>query len=148
MASFDYTGAHTYHVVITTKDRSRRLLDSETVTGCLIASAARYRCQIAAYCFMPDHVHLLVTGGEGTSLVRFVQHFKQATGRRYRGLWQRSFYDHILRDEESVDDVIGYIWSNPLRAGLVSDAADYPFSGPRERLLGEAGRSSSLGGQS
>jgi hypothetical protein len=87
---------------------------------------------------MPDHLHLLVSGGDRSRLIRFVQHFKQATGHRSPGLWQRSFYDRILRYEEVVEEVAFYIWSNPVQAGLVEDAKDYAYSGPRERMEGYA----------
>lgn len=46
-----------------------------------------------------------------------------------RALWQRSFYDHALRREETLSDVARYIWHNPVRAGLVMRARDYPWSG-------------------
>ena len=48
---------------------------------------------------------------------------------RDRRLWQESFYDHALRKEESLRRVAGYIWDNPVRAGLVEDPLDYPWSG-------------------
>jgi putative transposase len=88
---------------------------------------------------MPDHVHLLVEVPEGVSLGAFVQHFKQLSShalKRKTGLeaWQISYYDHILRNEESILDVARYIWDNPVRKGLVSDRAKYAFSGPRDLL--------------
>jgi hypothetical protein len=46
--------------------------------------------------------------------------------------------------------VAAYIWANPVRAGLVQNPEDYAYSGPRERLSGEAGRlrdEAALGGQ-
>jgi hypothetical protein len=88
---------------------------------------------------MPDHLHLLVQGSDESSLIRFVQHFKQSTGYLHPGLWQRSFYDRVLRQEEDVQTAALYVWSNPVVAGLAEDAADYPFSGPREKLLGLRG---------
>jgi hypothetical protein len=83
---------------------------------------------------MPDHVHLLVVGSHDASLVRFVQHFKQATVHRHPGLWQRSYYDHILRQEEDFEDVARYIWANPVRAGMVENVLAHPHSGPRETM--------------
>ncbi len=88
---------------------------------------------------MPNHVHILVCGAESSSLVRFVQHFKQATGYRQPNLWQRSYYDHVVRYEEAIDDVARYIWDNPVEAGLAEHPADYPHSGPREAFEEYAG---------
>ena len=51
-----------------------------------------------------------------------------------------SFYDHILRDKDAPADVAWYIWLNPVRAGLVKKAEEYPYSGPfvRDWDAGEA----------
>ncbi len=50
-------------------------------------------------------------------------------------VWQRSFFDHALRDEESLEAVARYIVSNPVRAGLVEDWRDYPFVGSMTLVL-------------
>ncbi len=65
-----------------------------------------------------------------------MQRFKQVTGYGFKRrlgqpLWQRSYYDHVLRGEEDTEDVAEYIWNNPVRAGLVTDRDSYPFWGPR-----------------
>jgi hypothetical protein len=83
---------------------------------------------------MPDHLHLLVAGDQDAPPVRFVQHFKQATGHCHPGLWQRSYYDHILWHEETIEDVARYVWGNPVRAGIVEDLLSYPYSDPREAM--------------
>jgi hypothetical protein len=44
-------------------------------------------------------------------------------------LWQRSFYDRALRNEESLESVARYIFFNPVEAGLVEQWADYRWSG-------------------
>ena len=46
-----------------------------------------------------------------------------------RRLWQVSFYEHALREEDSLRRVAGYIWENPVRAGLVEDPLVYGWSG-------------------
>ena len=87
-----------------------------------------------AYCFMPTHFHLLILGSENSRLLPFVRHFKQTTsfdcGGEAPQLWQRSFYDRVLRVEEDLEDVARYIWGNPVRAGIVDDWERFPFSGP------------------
>jgi len=94
---------------------------------------------------MPDHIHLLIEGTtDDAALEPFVSKAKQKSGfdfaaRAGRRLWQKGYYDRVLRDEESTIDVILYIVNNPLRAGLVKCPADYPFWGSgiytREELL-------------
>jgi REP element-mobilizing transposase RayT len=86
---------------------------------------------------MPEHVHLLISVPEGTSMKDFVRRFKQTSGfalKKQLGseAWQVSYYDRILRVDESAEDVARYIWNNPIEDGLVEDASEYPWNGPRE----------------
>jgi REP element-mobilizing transposase RayT len=83
---------------------------------------------------MPDHLHLLVMGSDDSDLPGFVKDFKQRTGYAYRratakALWQKSYHDHVVRAEEDVREVARYIVSNPVRAGLVATATEFPYSG-------------------
>jgi putative transposase len=86
---------------------------------------------IYAWCIMPDHVHLLL---EGLEVINFIRLFKgrmtpaRAIDPDLR-LWQRSFYDHALRKEESLSEIACYIWENPVRAAMVEDSTEYPWSG-------------------
>ena len=97
--------------------------------------AVRTQMTLFAYCLMPDHVHLLICPETGVDLVSFVQGLKSKTTRVYWStgvtgrLWQRGFYDHILREDEDIERVAGYILANPVRAGLAKDITQYPFSG-------------------
>lgn len=90
---------------------------------------------IIAYCFMPDHLHLVVCGSaEDSDLRRFVARSKQYSGYAFASatggrLWQRYCYEHVLRSEESTRSVVRYVLENPLRKGLASNVADYPFLG-------------------
>jgi putative transposase len=83
---------------------------------------------------MPNHLHLLVIGQDDRSNAKkFVSLFKQKGGYWFKknhneNLWHVSYYDHILRKEESIESVIMYILGNPVRKGLASDYREYPFS--------------------
>jgi len=132
-----YRRAAAYSVTITVAGRQSAFADADAVRECLeaLSSASEvHGFALLAYCFMPDHVHLLVESTAPGFLPDFVKRFKQATGFAYRrrhgqALWQKSYYDHVLRGEEKVADVARYIFGNPVRAGLVAEAKDYPFSG-------------------
>ena len=92
---------------------------------------------------MPDHVHLLVEGlHEGSDLKEFVRIAKQQSGYAYkmrheRPLWQSSYYDHVLRNEDSIPAVIRYILENPVRRKLVTNHRDYAFIGSGKYTLEE-----------
>ncbi|EJM59175.1 transposase [Pseudomonas sp. GM50] len=86
-----------------------------------------------AWVVMPDHFHWLVQLQKG-SLGQLMCQAKSlstrsinlATGRT-GSLWQQSFHDHALRQEESLVRVARYVVANPLRAGLVEKLGDYPL---------------------
>jgi len=135
-----YEEGSAFSVTIAAAERRPLFRDSVLVETCLAglrSATFKYDASVYAYCFMPDHLHLLVSVPGGISLVNFIRHFKQLTAfdirrlPRWEGgsLWQRRFYDHALRHDEQLDRVADYIWSNPVRAGLVSDASQYPHSG-------------------
>ena len=89
---------------------------------------------IWAYCFMPDHLHLLIESKEKGRPIRFVNLFKQKTGYHYKqatgaSLWQKSYFDHILRREEDLKSFIRYIFNNPVRKGLVEKFNSYRYLG-------------------
>jgi len=85
-----------------------------------------------AWCIMPEHLHLLVQDADLIAFVRLVKGRATPVARqidRSQRLWQKSFWDHGLRKEESVYSVATYIWENPIRRGLVEEASDYEWSG-------------------
>jgi len=88
---------------------------------------------------MPDHIHLLFTplrNSEGWlfSLPQILRLIKGRSARlvnqqlgRSGAVWQDEFFDHVLRGNESVREKMEYIRQNPVRAGLVARAEDYPW---------------------
>jgi putative transposase len=82
---------------------------------------------------MPDHIHLLISPSPEISLERAVQFLKGGYSYRLRKVeriqvWQESFTNHLIRDVEDYQRHREYVRMNPVRAGLVREAADYPFS--------------------
>jgi putative transposase len=110
-----------------------RLASSIVTTLKTVADSATFR--VHAYCVMPDHLHLILEGARDDSdLDRFAKTFKQTTSFHYKRqsgeqLWQKSFYDHILRASDSLDAVLWYVWMNPVRAKLCTDPHSYAHSG-------------------
>jgi putative transposase len=87
------------------------------------------------YCFMPEHLHLVLIGRtESSNVLRGIETFKQTTGywlgRQYSELkWRRSFYDRIIRHPSELAQKIRYTIENPVRRGLVNNWQDYPYTG-------------------
>jgi putative transposase len=135
---FDYTGFHRYFLTFCTANRLPAFVRAppvDLVWSQILRAADGNDIEIAAYCFMPDHLHLLAAGtSPSADLRRFVRDAKQYSGFHYkqefgRGLWQPSYYDHVIRDEESTWSVARYIVENPITAGLAASADAYPFLG-------------------
>jgi len=138
LVTFPYLGPHAYSVTCCAFARRPTFLDKDTVADAatqLLHISGEERFAVLAYCFMPDHVHLLVEGASASSdLARLLARWKQRTGythTRVTGerLWQGGFYDHVLREGEDRLALIRYILGNPLRAGLVKSVVEYPFWG-------------------
>ncbi len=94
-----------------------------------------HKFAVHAYSAMPDHLHALLMGLDATSnLLAFMKSLKQKTAYEFQkefqiDLWQKKFYDHILRQTDSVEGVAAHIWMNPVRKGLCKDPREYPYSG-------------------
>ena len=137
LKSFDYSGRYAYFVTCSTYQRRPHFVDKAVVDIVLPALeriSDEHRFGIYAYCFMPDHLHLLLVGEEKSSLRGFMKTFKQESSFAFKqgyanSLWQRSYHDHVLRKEEVLEEVALYILNNPVRAGLVDDYENYDFSG-------------------
>jgi putative transposase len=101
----------------------------------LKSTAKSHHFEVHAFCIMPDHFHAPVEGAApDTNLLLSVRNFKQASSREYSReggapLWQKEFYDHILRPKDSPAAVSWYIWMNPVRKGLCNQPDQYPYSG-------------------
>ena len=76
---------------------------------------------------MPDHLHLLATFGPEASMERVVGNWKRYLARQAGIHWQRDFFDHRLRTDESFTEKANYILNNPVRAGLVTRFEDWPY---------------------
>ncbi len=104
----------------------------------------RSACQLHAYCLMTNHVHLLLTarsGGGCADLMKSVgqlhsQYFNR-THKRTGTLWEGRFRSCLVQSETYVLSCYRYIELNPVRAGIVGSAADFPWSSYRSNALGE-----------
>jgi putative transposase len=91
---------------------------------------------IGAYVLMPDHFHAFVAlDDERMTLANWTRSLKGVLSAEPRrdGIiapyWQKGFFDHLLRSEESAAQKWEYVRENPVRARLVSKWSDWPYSG-------------------
>ena len=127
LKTFDYLGLHRYSLTFCAH-RRRHLFITPAVVGLVLMQISRAAIEnefaVVAYCFMPDHLHLLIDGRSDTSdCKRFIARAKQYSAfqvsRTYHHpLWQRYGFEHVLRDDEVLRFVARYIVENPIRAGM------------------------------
>ena len=119
--------------------RRRQLLAAAAVSNAFVGFArlayAEHNIAVGRYVIMPDHIHFFVTGPDDFGLGRWVGTLKQVLRKNIArsspggSIWQRGFFDHVLRSEESYSQKWNYVRDNPVRAGLVANAGDWPYAG-------------------
>jgi putative transposase len=138
LEAFSCQRFHRYFLTFCANQRAR-VFTSNAVVDLVLAQMSRAAAEnafaVIAYCFMPDHLHLLIEGRSEVSAARvFIKAAKQYSGFYYskaygQRLWQRYGFDHVLRDDEKAVVVARYILMNPVRAKLCERIEDYPFAG-------------------
>ncbi len=146
LTGFDYRGLHRYFLTFCTYRRHRAFVSADPVDVVwrqILRAASAQRFVVPAYCFMPDHLHLLIEGRtDNSDCRRFIAQAKQLSGFHYgwsggQPLWQPYGFERTLRSGEDTCSVARYIIENPVRAGLVNAPSDYPFLGSDWYTLGE-----------
>jgi len=138
------------HVIQRGNNRSPLFLadiDYRVFLGVLQNAAQRYGCAIHAYVLMSNHVHLLVTPDQPTSLPKTMQ----SLGRRYvpyvnmtyqrtGTLWEGRYRATLVDSDRYLLSCYRYIELNPVRAQMVAQPGDYPWSSYRYHAVGEQDR--------
>ncbi|MEW6606117.1 MAG: transposase [bacterium] len=141
LENFDYIGYAAYSITICCNFKHNYFESDKTVHECiniLKEIAEKYQFKIYLYTFMPDHLHLCVIGdSENANLQKMIKIFKQKCGfwfkKEYnKQLFQQGYYDHIIRKEEGIENVMKYIANNPVRKELCKNFEDYRFTGSFE----------------
>ena len=80
------------------------------------------------FTIMPDHIHALISfPPSGKPIKLIVGKWKEWTAKTLGIHWQRDFFEHRLRHDESRREKADYILHNPVRNKLVTRAEDWPF---------------------
>ena len=141
----------TYFFTVITYNR-RRFLTTDLARKCLKQAIeeiqAKRPFQIEGICLLPDHLHCIwklpeddndfsIRWGGIKSLFTFYymdQGGKEGTRNKSRqrsgeaAIWQRRFWEHLIRDQQDYAKHMDYIHYNPVKHGLVSSVADWPWS--------------------
>ena len=95
---------------------------------------SEFNVALGRYVIMPDHLHFFIRGDQAFVLANWVKGLKRTMLGAFpkeqpRSLWQPGFFDHLLRNDESYAQKWEYVRENPVRAGLVKFAEDWPYQG-------------------
>jgi len=111
----------------------------------LSEQSSKWHCAVHAYVLMTNHVHLLITPRHMDSAANMMknlgQRYVQYINRRYRRsgtLWEGRFRSCLAQDQAYVLTCQRYIELNPVRANMVADPSDYPWSSYRAHVYGES----------
>jgi putative transposase len=97
-----------------------------------------------AICILPDHIHAiwslpaedfdyprrwnLIKGGFSRGLPAAGARSSSKIGKREKGIWQRRYWEHAIRDDSDLTRHVDYVHFNPVKHGLVSRVCDWPYS--------------------
>jgi putative transposase len=119
-----------YFITVNTTPRGANQLATLAVAPLLLGSVARYHALgtwwVHLFLAMPDHVHALLGVAPDCALVHTMRAWKSWQTKSLGITWQAGFFDHRLRSDESFEEKAHYIRQNPVRAGLVRSAEDWP----------------------
>ena len=140
LTNFVYKGSgHIYFITVCTAGRQPLFFDKKLAK--ILEDEIEFRrekkeVKIFCFCIMPDHLHILLslTDDYEKGLQNWVSSFKRYTTKIAKEekdinpLWQRNFFDRVVRTEESIRDFVQYILNNPVRKGIVANWEEYPFN--------------------
>jgi putative transposase len=140
LKNFDYKGSEfVFFITICTANKQACFSNGEVAK--IVIDEIEFRrihneVKVFCFCLMPDHLHVLLSLTENyqESLQNWVSAFKRYTSKQVnelfgvKPLWQKNFYDHVVRKDESLLKIAEYIVNNPVRKGLASDWQKYPYS--------------------
>jgi putative transposase len=136
----------TYFFTVNLADRNRVLLTEriDTLRESFRVVKEAHPFEIDAIVIMPEHLHTIWTLPDGDD--DFSQRWRQVKSafsreiakeepisksrlrKQERGIWQRRFWEHAIRDEEDFRRHVDYIHFNPVKHGYVQTVADWPYS--------------------
>ena len=136
----------TYFFTVNLADRSSRLLVEhiDHLRAAVRIVKQRHPFEILAWVVLPEHMHAvwalprddrdfsgrwaLIKSGFSRAIGRSETVSSSRAGRRERGIWQRRYWEHWIRDEHDLQRHVDYVHINPVKHGHVERAADWPHS--------------------
>ena len=141
-----WIGGGTFFFTVTLADRSSDLLvrHVDLLRRVYAVVNKRHPFETVAICVLPDHLHTvwslpsgdanfplrwnLIKGGFSRSLPSSAARTPSKIIKREKGIWQRRYWEHAIRDDADLVRHVDYIHFNPVKHGLVSRVSDWKHS--------------------
>ena len=122
-----------YFITICCLERNRNQLANQSLGQALIDTIKHRNHRQIWYAHlavvMPDHIHLVLAFPDMERRVQtIVSKWKEWTAKSLGIRWQRDFFEHRLRSDESFREKADYVLANPVRARLVEREQDWPYT--------------------
>jgi putative transposase len=148
----NYVEGGTYFFTVALADRRSDLLVKEVAALRAAVSRARalHPFNIDAWVVLPEHLHAvwtlpprdadfsarwsLIKRGFSARVARGESRSASRIAKGERGIWQRRFWEHTIRDEADFRRHVDYVHFNPVKHGLVGNVWDWPFSSFRRAV--------------
>ena len=141
LQNFDYSSKGAYFITICTKDRKILFapfgadsISTQMIERTFLETIHQYKgVEAPIYVVMPNHFHAIITISRADmesapTVSEIVQSFKRHSTVEYikmvkdgilppfdKQIWQRSFYDHIIRNRDDYNEIYKYIYENPMK---------------------------------
>ncbi|QBG46429.1 hypothetical protein EGM51_03090 [Verrucomicrobia bacterium S94] len=120
-----------FFITICTEPKGKNQLCNAEVFD-LLCSSLKFRMDrgelwVYLLVLMPDHLHTIMSFSCQTGMQKPLANWKRYTCIKRGIKWQRDFFDHRLRNDESYMEKASYIRMNPVRAGLCEKPEDWPY---------------------
>jgi putative transposase len=129
------------HAVFINTDLARIVVEQ------IVSCRDRGFYRLHAFVLMPEHLHILLTPGDETSIERAMQMIKGGSSHRIGiekpqafVVWHRSFHDRWIREAEQFWQAKSYIEQNPVKARLVETAEQYAWSSANGKIVLDCSR--------
>ena len=136
----------TFFFTVTLADRSSSILvqQIDLLRRSYRATQQSYPFETIAICVLPDHLHAvwslpegdanfplrwsLIKSGFSRALPSGAARSPSKIAKREKGIWQRRYWEHAIRDDDDLARQVDYIHFNPVKHGLVARVCDWPHS--------------------
>ncbi len=124
-------GCPIFFITVCAAERGKNQFCEPGIADAIFKAVAFYqvkqRWYVQLLLLMPDHLHALISFPPDQTMESVIRAWKHFLAKQHGIHWQRDFFDHRIRQDESHEEKTAYIRSNPVRAGLVTKPEDWPY---------------------